>query len=541
MNSKGMLYWWPGVLGSLCFCCLGIVFFRYPGLQNDELLFAATIFRRTASVYILPVGRGLPLMTLSYLGTLKAWIFGPLIRYAISEATVRLPAVLIGAVTILLTYQLVARMHSRRAAIVTTCVLATDASFFLTTCFDWGPVIFQHLFAVTGLLLMLRFDRTGERQALFLAFFAFGLGLWDKAVFVWPLSGFVAAAVIVYPGKVVRQLTRRHAIVAAVGLVMGASPLIQYNVVHPLETFRSSSHFAFNEIPSKWSMLRTTLSGSALQGYLTLPDSTPGVREPSSRLEILSFRLHSATGSHPAGYQPQAMVLALLLLPFVFFTPARRIVLFLPIAFFVAWFQMAITKGAGGAVHHTILLWPLPAIFLGIVFSQALLPFGKGGMWLLVLITLVISGSNLLSLNEYLYEFIRNGSAGSWSDAIGPLAKGVSDLHPSRVIVYDWGIGIPVEVMNKERLLVQYADLPMLPPSIDEAERKMRMDRLEDRNAVWVGHTDGNEQFPEANAQMLASLKAAGFEQSTLSTVADSHGRPIFQVFRLRKAAPVVQ
>jgi len=534
-----MLNWWPGAVGFLCFFGLGLAFFRYPGFQNDELLFAATVFRRSASVYILPLGRGFPLMALSYLGTLKSWVWGPLLRHSVSAATVRLPAVFLGALTVFLTYQLVARMHSRRAAMVTTAILATDATFFLTICFDWGPVAFQHLFVVTGLLLVLGFAESGGRWRLFFAFLAFGLGLWDKALFFWIFSGLAAGAVLTFPRELFRRMTARNLLAALLGLMLGASPLIVYNIARPMETFRSSSHFVFNEFGGKWRVLRATFGGAALEGYLTNLDPPPVAHEPVNLLERCSFRLHSLTGSHTTGYEEQAMLVALLLFPFLLLTPSRsrqakRSLLFLLIAFFVAWFQMAITQGAGGAVHHTILLWPLPPMFLGIAFAQSSFAAGRAGGWLLALATLVIAASNLAVLNEYLYTFIRSGAGTTWTDAIGPLVEEIVAPQPTRVVVSDWGIFLPLEVMTKEQILPQWADDPMFPSSLSAEERKYRMDKLEDPGAIWVGHTDGNEQFPGINARVVASAGLAGFEKAPIAIVSDSHGRPMFQVFRWR-------
>jgi len=524
------------VASSLFFFCLGLIFFRYPGLQNDELLFAATVFRRSASVYVLPIGRGLPLMALSYLGTLKSWVWGPLLRYSVSEATVRLPAVLLGALTVLLTYWLVERMHSRRAAVVATCILATDASFFLTTCFDWGPVAFQHVFLVTGLLLVVRFAENGGRSFLFFGFFAFGLGLWDKALFVWILSGLAVAAVAIYAREVFAHLSMRHVALSLAGLVAGASPLIVYNIAEPLVTFRSNSHFALDEVGGKFHMLRLTLGGAGLQGYLTNLDTAPRPREAGNVVERASLKLRSLTGAHPISYQEEAMAAAVLLLPILFRTKARRILLFLTIAFFVAWIQMAITQGAGGAVHHSILLWPLPAMFIGIAWAEASVAAGRVGPWLLALVTLVIAGSNVVALNEYLYAFLRNGAHGSWSDGVRPLVRNLAEARPHRVVVYDWGISIPLEVMTKEKILPQWGDDPMFPDSISAAERKFRMDKLEDPGAVWVGYTDGNEQFPGINARIAASLRAAGFEKGQVAIVADSGGRPMYQLFHVQRA-----
>ena len=532
---RRMLYWCPGVAAALWFFCLGLIFFRYPGFQNDELLFAATIFRRSASVYILQVGRGIPLMALSYLGTLKSFLWGPLLRHSVSEATIRLPAVILGAATVLFTYQLVARMHSRRAAMVTACILATDASFFLTTCFDWGPVALQHILVVTGLLLLVRFAQAGGQGALFLGFLAFGLGLWDKALFVWILSGLGVACIVVYPRELLRRLSWRTVATASLGFVLGASPLIVYNVAQPLATFRSNSHFAFNDLAGKFRMLRLTFGGAVLQGYLTNLDNVSNPHGPSNELETLSLQLHSLTGSHPTGYEEPAMLVALLLLPLLLLTHARRTLLFVLIAYVVAWVQMAITQTAGGAVHHTILLWPLPVMFMGIAFAQASYALGRAGPWLLALVTLLIVSANVVVLNEYLYAFVRNGAQGVWSDAVRPLVKQIVDAQPRRVIVYDWGIAVPVEVMTKERVFPEWSDDPMFPPSISEPERKFRREKLEDTAAVWVGHTDGNEQFPGINARVAASVRAAGFEKVPVSIVTDSHGRPMFQLFRLRK------
>jgi len=103
--------------------------------------------------------------------------------------------------------------------------------------------------------------------------------------------------------------------------------------------------------------------------------------------------------------------------------------------------------------------------------------------------------------------------------------------------MYDWGIAIPVEVINRERIFPEYADLPMFPASIDERERRFRMDRLEDTGAVWVGHTAGNEQYPGSDARLTQDARAQGFDKELLSIVADSHGREMFQVFRLRRPA----
>jgi len=175
-------------------------------------------------------------------------------------------------------------------------------------------------------------------------------------------------------------------------------------------------------------------------------------------------------------------------------------------------------------------------MFIGIAWAQASLAAGRVGPWLLTLVTLAIAGSNVLALNEYIYAFLHNGAHGTWSDAVRPLVRSLVDARPSRVVVYDWGISIPLEVMTKESVVAQWGDDPMFPDSISAEERKFRMDKLEDPGAMWVGHTDGNEQFPGINARIAASIRATGFEKAAVSIVNDSGGRPVYQLFHVRRA-----
>ena len=64
-------------------CCLlffasGLVFLPHLGLQNDEAIFANAIYEPKA-VYAVKIGHSrVPLMLMSYLGTLKALAYRPI-------------------------------------------------------------------------------------------------------------------------------------------------------------------------------------------------------------------------------------------------------------------------------------------------------------------------------------------------------------------------------------------------------------------------------------------------------------------------------
>ena len=101
------------------------------------------------------------MMLMTYVGAVKSYIWKPFVRnLGPSAATVRIPAVLIGGLTIWLFYLLMKRLAGLRAALTGAALLATDATYIITTRWDWGPVALQHLFTVGGVLSIVRFTET---------------------------------------------------------------------------------------------------------------------------------------------------------------------------------------------------------------------------------------------------------------------------------------------------------------------------------------------------------------------------------------------
>ena len=92
--------------------------------------------------------------------------------------------------------------------------------------------------------LLLKFTSTGKRSTLFWGFFWFGLALWDKALFLWLFSGLVVATIAVFPRELWSRCTRKNLGLAAAGLLLGALPLVAYNVASNFDTFRSNSSFS---------------------------------------------------------------------------------------------------------------------------------------------------------------------------------------------------------------------------------------------------------------------------------------------------------
>ncbi len=138
-----------------------------------------------------------------------------------------------------------------------------------------------------------------------------------------------------------------------------------------------------------------------------------------------------------------AALLALLAVPLWWRSRAAR---FCVVFCAVAWFLMASTRDAGASLHHTVLLWPFPQLFVAIAIAS--LPW----RWAAISICLVLLVLNLLVINQYVAQFERNGAEGPFSDAIYPLSNSVAEIPGQTVYLLDWGIQNPLEVLHDGRL-----------------------------------------------------------------------------------------
>jgi hypothetical protein len=520
-------HFWGGIVCALLFLVVGCIFVNYAGIQTDEALFASPLFR-SWQFFSIPIGsHSLPLMNMSYNGTLKTWLYAPLLRHAgrPTAALIRVPAILIGAATMVIFWGLLCRVHGRRAAWAGCILLATDTSFVLTTAYDWGPVALQHLLLAAAMFCAVRWFQTAATGSLAAAAFCCGLAMWDKAVFIWVFTGILAGSLVFMSGIRKRLTWGRVAIVLG-ALSLGALPLIVYNFAgeQMFATIRSNapsgSGVTFGEVLQKLRVLRWTADGSALFGYLADEDWAPQPKPARSRLERVSFSIRRLTGEHRRNNMLPAYCGALLLLPLLWRTRARKAMLFCLVAIVVAWIFMASIRGGGGAAHHAVLLWPLPQLFLAVAFAAAAqhLRFGK---WALGVVVGWLALANLLVTNQYLYQFIRDGAGDAWTDAIYPLADGLRRTDASQIVLPDWGLSDSLCVLNRDRPVTHFAEDPLLADG-----------QLSDRKAVWVEHVAGHEMLPGVNGRIMDAAHRAGFEPVMLRIYYDRNGRAIFQAFQ---------
>ena len=95
------------LLICLLFIVIGVPWIDKPGIQTDEALFATGIYP--------PFGPDYPLMVMTYVGALKSYIWAAIFKlWPPSPSSVRVPAVLLGALSIWWLYHLMSRTLGTR-------------------------------------------------------------------------------------------------------------------------------------------------------------------------------------------------------------------------------------------------------------------------------------------------------------------------------------------------------------------------------------------------------------------------------------------
>jgi len=125
-------------MACLFFLLAGLAFLTKIGIENDETIFSGAFLKPYGGAYTIRIGHSrIPLMVMTYIGTLKAWLYRPLMSiFGTGLVVLRLPVLLAGVGGVWLFFRLLYRIAGLRAAIIGCVLLAVDSTYLLTICFD---------------------------------------------------------------------------------------------------------------------------------------------------------------------------------------------------------------------------------------------------------------------------------------------------------------------------------------------------------------------------------------------------------------------
>jgi len=498
---------------ALFYVAMGAMVIPLVGPQQDECLFVRGIL---PPVYVHSASHRYPdvaFMLMPYIGALKIWLYKPLFAiWGSSLWTLRFPVVILGGFSVWLAFAAARRFITPWWAAAGAWLLAADPIFIWTGTLDWGPVALQHLLALSMVCCAIRVHQSGDWRWALGAGLAAGLGVWDKASFLWILAALVLAYVADNLRAAVSAWVRpRVAAAAAMGFLAGAAIFIRFNLRHGMETFRAQAGLEWN-LPNKLLGLVVTLNGSSLFGFIVNDSGGPG---------LIGWSL-----------LPLALVASVLI--GLALEPVRRTTQFLSISFAAGYLLMALMKNAGFSSHHIVLLWPLPHLIVAAA-AAGLWQGQRAARILALALPALVLGSGLLVHARYVRQARIEGAAVQWTLASRQLAARLEALNPPAIFVVDWGILDPLRVLGGGRL-------PLLPASdtiaaeIELSLADPRLLKLKDPSTLVVTRPDKELLFPNLNSNLNEWAAANGLSPETIERIQDDHGVTRFEIRRF--AAP---
>ena len=501
-----------------------------PGLYMDEVDFVNAARGGPDDTMIYTRLGSVPLLIMPYLGALKAWIYAPVFwLFGVSALTIRLPAILIAALTLLILFQLVKSHVGVVWAIITTWLMAVDPANLFPSRMDWGPTVLMHFFQAALLALWFSYRDTPKLWKLVLMCICAGLGFFDKFNFVWLILAFILGIALCYPDSLKNlwfSCSKFARAVTGILLLVGVGATLF--LILPILHLHAASLPPMN-LEAKWTGLLTALSGEAVAYFIF---------ETSSW--IISF-------------VPFWLIVTdcCLALACLFFLGQKaearencRHGFFLLLISFLVFVQILVTPQAGGP-HHYSMIFPLPLlafIFLAQPLYRHLAAKTVRRFAALVLIfaAVCVFTVNLYNMGSYLSRLRANSHYNARSSPeIYSLSQYINEhgLGVQSVVSVDWGLHNQLHSLAPRDLQRRMRDdWPTFLNLGKEGQERQTADLsfiFPEGKSLALTFAATKETFPETSRNFLAALATHPELKSRLVKDFSSAGERIYEVYEI--------
>jgi len=435
----------------------------------------------------------------------------------------RLTTILITLVGIFFTARLARQAYGVAAALASTWLIATDPTLILTTRGDWGPVAIAFALRAGTLYYSWRWWRSGGERtgALVAAGLMLGLGVYDKASFLWFVFALVGVGVIAWLfNRNPPRLGFRQLAIGVAAVIAGSAPLWLYNLSSNWITFRlvvlpgekASLSRLMQLVPERTGVLRALFDAQAVASWMTGERLAPHFGITISLLLPLSI----------------ASAVCLIVIAI---WKRRWSLLFLPALTAAMLVQMYLTPRPIW-IHHWIGIFPFPHLGIGLVVSllwQAAEGLSRKVIALTVSATVIVAVAfNLVTMVQFHRAMYAHGSADPWSDAIYPLSETLEQGFGNRSIqVMDWGIFNQLYLLSAGRLklsepIYKYADSP------EPDANLLRL--VSDPVNVFVTRTPAHASFKNPALAIGEAARRAGVDIKAERLISDRRAETIYRI-----------
>lgn len=508
----------PGLYDDECIQITPAMKFLHPDLPDDLAV------RRPCVLNI--GGHPLAMMTMDYIGAVKTVALIPVIAlFGTGPAVLRTFTVLVAALSLWLIYLFGRRLLSPWAGALGLVLVCCDSSMIFFSRTDWGPTVFMMLFKAMALWALLTWWRDGKRRYLVIGALAMGLGVYDKANFLWVVGAIALGMAVVGTGSLWKRycglgrtrLIRDFALGASVFLI-GCLPLVIYNLHWPMPTLAAMN-----------------------------PDRAHGVlgrlaNRLATTTQLLEGRWHGYAISIPRVFSPiplmvgmaAAVVVVAYLLPK--WRGRWRGAMFVLICATGVLLAASATSGGHGR-HHLIMAFPLPHLLLAAVIVSLARVFAGRQRIVGVVVTLTLLAWPVWTQAAYyaktMQELRRTGGTESWSSRIYDLPALAETTAPGALVYcLDWGTYHNLLVASGGR--TPCVNVWVMVANSPESAAKRLEDAVAKGPVLLVRHVyPPTSRWTPGVEECLATLKADGFAPEEVSILNDGIGQKTLILMRL--------
>jgi len=487
------------VVAAAClFVLLATYRIHLPGLYYDEVIFVNAAQGGPGDSFVYRLG-SVPLFVMPYMGALKAWLYAPIFHlFGVSVLTIRLPAILLAAVTLLILYHAMRGTLGPLWASAVVWIMAIDPLNLFTSRLDWGPTVLMHLFQAVIIALWFSYREKPKLWKPVFIVICFGLGCFDKFNFVWFALAFSIGTFVCYRDSVKdvwvslpRFVPWSVAIVVAIAL-----GIMLYLVRQLLYSTGISS------VPVTLTRLIGTLSGAAIAEFVF--ENHAGIISFTPVLLILvdGFLAVRCLALPLSNAQAREN---------------RKNGFFFLIIGFLILAQIVITPHAGGP-HHYAMIFPWPLLAFAFLAKSLYTQIARKNLRLLAALLLACVAICLVCVQAhntavFLTHFRTNPHYNPrWSPAIYSLSGYINEhgYEARRIMSLDWGLDNQLRALAPKKLQGRMCDCWAPLRELDKktvAEQSASADLSFPKGKSFaLTFAESKETFPETRRNFLAAV-----------------------------------
>jgi len=491
---------------------------NFPGVQYDEILFGNAAVGMIDHSFIALKIWNFPIMLMSYIGALKAYLFYPIFKvFGVSVYSIRIPMIIIGGFSLCFLYKALQLYFDEFIALVALLFIVFDISFINFMRYDVGPTVIEFFCKAVTLFTFIKFIKEKKVIYLVMTLLVLGLGLFNKLNFIWYINAFSIAAILFYRQDLSLFL-KEHSQKTRIISVVSISYCLYYLYFFMLIYF---SHMVISPY---------SLSDKILRNYHTFRDIVSGVAFYNYVFGDMNLFIQNAFYWAVIIICLLGLLINLSKINKSLSNYQRKSYLFF-IAIFCMIFLQIIYTDRAAKDWHLFSIYPFYTIILVVsLFSIANL-FPQHGHILSLAFILFISYQAFIYYQYYI-SYDKPVKNVFWAKEINELINYTKD-KPNKFISLDWGIHN--QLITFTQLKNKYFEMTFTVKN-QKMSVALRKDFMvnellnPDNHYMIIMHTEQDALFKDHRRALFKYAQEYQKPLTKIKSINDENGRIIFEI-----------